>query len=154
MREKELVARLKERGFRICCAESCTGGMLSSIIVNVPGASDVVDMGFVTYSNDSKVKLLGVDPETIEKYGVVSESVAEQMAKGAATVSGAAVAVGISGIAGPGGGSEQKPEGTVCFGFYIDGKTRAERICFGAVGRQRVRELSCEHAIERLLGML
>lgn len=80
MREEELISLLKEKGLHICCAESCTGGMLSSTLVNVVGASDALDMGFVTYANEAKIKLLGVDAKTIEHYGVVSEQVAEQMA--------------------------------------------------------------------------
>lgn len=153
MREKELISVLKESGRHICCAESCTGGMLSSILVSVVGASDALDMGFVTYANDAKIKLLGVNGDAITEHGVVSEQVAEQMAKGAARVSGAEVAVGISGIAGP-GGSEHKPEGMVCFGFYIDGKTETRTKQFGAIGRQKVRRASCEFAIDTLLEML
>ncbi len=153
MREEELISLLKEKGLHICCAESCTGGMLSSTLVNVVGASDALDMGFVTYANEAKIKLLGVDAKTIEHYGVVSEQVAEQMAHGAAEVSGAQVAVGISGIAGP-GGSKYKPEGMVCFGFYINGKTATYTKQFGALGRQNVRTLSCEYAIDTLLRLL
>lgn len=153
MREEELIFLLKERGLHICCAESCTGGMLSSTLVNVVGASDALDMGFVTYANEAKIKLLGVNAQTIEQYGVVSEQVAEQMARGAANVSGAQVAVGISGIAGP-GGSEHKPEGMVCFGFFINGKTTAYTKQFGALGRQCVRTRSCEFAIDTLLELL
>ena len=153
MREEELISLLKEKGLHICCAESCTGGMLSSTLVNVVGASDALDMGFVTYANEAKIKLLGVDAKTIEHYSVVSEQVAEQMAHGAAEVSGAQVAVGISGIAGP-GGSEYKPEGMVCFGFYINGKTATYTKQFGALGRQNVRTLSCEYAIDTLLRLL
>ena len=89
MKNYELVEKLIEKGYRICCAESCTGGMLSSLIVDVPSASAVMDMGFVTYANSAKCQLLGVDQEVIEKYGVVSEPVAMQMAKGAAERAGA-----------------------------------------------------------------
>ena len=109
MREEELIFLLKERGLQICCAESCTGGMLSSTLVNVVGASDALDMGFVTYANEAKIKLLGVNAQTIERYGVVSEQVAEQMARGAANVSGAQVAVGISGIAGSRAAASKSP---------------------------------------------
>lgn len=153
MREEQLIALLKERGWHICCAESCTGGMLSSTLVNVVGASDVLDMGFITYANEAKIKLLGVDAETIKHYGVVSEQVAEQMALGAANISGAQAAVGISGIAGP-GGSEHKPEGMVCFGFFLNGKTAAYTKQFGALGRQNVRTRSCEFAIDTLIKLL
>lgn len=153
MKEQQLVSLLRRTGRHICCAESCTGGMLSSTLINVPGASDVIDMGFVTYSNSSKIRLLGVDSGTIDKYGVVSEQVAKQMALGAAKVSGAQAAVGISGIAGP-GGSEFKPEGMVCFGFYTDGKITCATRYFGAIGRTAVRERSCEFAVDKLLELL
>ena len=150
MKNIELVNLLKQKNYHICCAESCTGGMLNSLLVDVVGASDVLDMGFVTYANEAKVKLLGVDNALIDSFGVVSEQVAAQMAQGAARVSGAQVGVGISGIAGP-GGSENKPEGMVCFGFYIDGKTITATQYFGAAGRSEVRRKSCEFAVNTLL---
>ena len=153
MNEEKLVRLLENSGRRICCAESCTGGMLSSRIVDVVGASDVLDMGFVTYANDAKIKLLGVDGDTINKYGVVSEQVAGEMADGAARVSGAQTAVGISGIAGP-GGSEHKPEGMVCFGFFKDGKTVTYTKLFGPLGRQKVRAASCDFAINMMIKLL
>lgn len=153
MKEQQLISLLKQTNRHICCAESCTGGMLSSTLINIPGASDVIDMGFVTYSNQSKTQLLGVNSQTIDQYGVVSEQVAIQMALGAAKVSGAQIAVGISGIAGP-GGSEHKPEGMVCFGFYIDGDTFSFTKYFGAIGRSAVRVHSCEFAINKLLELL
>ena len=137
----------------ICCAESCTGGMLSSALVGVAGASDVIDMGLVTYANSAKIKLLDVDPAAIEKYGVVSEEVAGQMARGACAISGAEVGVGISGIAGP-GGSDFKPEGMVCFGFCINGSVTTATVQFGAIGRQSVRESSVEYAIDTLISKI
>lgn len=137
----------------ICCAESCTGGMLSSTLVGVVGASDVIDMGFVTYANSAKIKLLGVNEADIDKYGVVSEPVAGQMAKGACDASDAEVGVGISGIAGP-GGSDFKPEGMVCFGFCVNGKIVTETVQFGALGRQNVRQKSCEFAIDKLIELI
>lgn len=151
MKNYELVEKLIEKGYRICCAESCTGGMLSSLIVDVPSASAVMDMGFVTYANSAKSQLLGVDQEVIDKYGVVSEPVAMQMAKGAAERAGAQVGVGISGIAGPTGATENKPIGMVCFGFYINGRVFAKTSRFGEQGRQKVRELACDTAINTLL---
>lgn len=153
MSEEKLIALLRQKKLHICCAESCTGGMLSSRLINVAGASDVIDMGFITYANEAKIRLLGVDPKAIAEYGVVSQPVAEQMASGAARVSGAQVAVGISGIAGP-GGSEHKPEGMVCFGFYVNGHVATDTRYFGAAGRQRVRELSCDFAIATLLELI
>ena len=120
MREDLLIQKLKNKNYHICCAESCTGGMLNSALIGVSGASDVIDVGFVTYANSAKVKFIGVSPDTIAEFGVVSEQVVSQMAKGAAKAADAEVGVGISGIAGPGGGTPKKPFGTVCFGFYID----------------------------------
>ena len=137
----------------ICCAESCTGGMLSSTLVGVSGASDVIDMGLVTYANSAKIKLLSVSEADIDKYGVVSEVVAGQMARGACEISGAEVGVGISGIAGP-GGSDFKPEGMVCFGFCVNGKVITKTVQFGPLGRQNVRQGSCEFAIDTLLELI
>lgn len=153
MREKELIDLLKEKEYKICCAESCTGGMLSSTLVGVEGASSVIDMGFVTYANDAKVKLLGVSQQSIDEYGVVSESVAGQMAQGACQVSGAQVGVGISGIAGP-GGSGKKPEGMVCFGFCVNDKVITHTQYFGAIGRQNVRKSSVEYSINKLIELI
>ena len=154
MNQTKLVEKLIEKGYRICFAESCTGGMLSSSIVDVPAASSVLDMGFVTYANDAKIKLLGVSAQSIEKYGVVSQQVAGEMAIGAAKQSGANVAVGVSGIAGPTGGSDKKPVGTVCFGFYINGQTTTKTCHFGDLGRNKVRQAACEYVIDTLIEMI
>lgn len=153
MNNKLLVEKLKQKGYKICAAESCTGGMFISSLVGITGASDVIDMGFVTYANDAKIKLLGVSADDIEKYGVVSEVVAEQMAKGAADVSGADIGVGITGIAGP-GGSRYKPEGMVCFGFCINGRIITKTMQFGAIGRNEVRKKSCDFATDTLIELL
>lgn len=153
MSAAKLVALLREKGLKICCAESCTGGLISSTLVSVAGASDVLDMSFVTYANEAKVKLLGVDPAVIEAHGVVSEQVTYQMAEGAAKASGADAAIAVSGVAGP-GGTPQKPEGMVCFGWYAHGKTYTETVQFGALGRNAVREAACGHAIEKMINIL
>ena len=153
MNEQKLVDLLTQKNMRICCAESCTGGMLTSTLVGVNGASSVIDMGFVTYANEAKIKLLSVKKSDIDKYGVVSEIVAGQMASGACAVSGAEVGVGISGIAGP-GGSEFKPEGMVCFGFCVNGRVTTCTVQFGAIGRQNVREKSCEFAIDKVIELI
>ena len=121
--ESRLVYKLIEKGYTISCAESCTGGLVASRIVNVPDASRVLNVSFVTYANEAKIRYLDVDPAVIEAVGVVSEEVAGQMARGAALQAGAQVGVGISGVAGPSGGSPEKPVGTVCFGFYMNGRT-------------------------------
>lgn len=139
----EIVAKkLIERGDHITFAESCTAGLCAARLGDIPNISHVFDESIVTYANEAKIARLGVDPDLIAQYGVVSESVAEQMAIGAAARTGARVAVGISGIAGPDGGSEQKPVGTVCFGFVIGEKHFSLTMHYGDLGRNRVREAS------------
>ncbi|MHA7851147.1 CinA family protein [Roseovarius sp.] len=140
----------KARNLKVATAESCTGGMVVAALTDIPGSSAVVDRGFVTYSNEAKIDMLGVRPDTLATFGAVSEEVAREMAEGAIAHSLADIAVAITGIAGP-GGSEHKPEGRVCFGLCLKGlKTRTETVEFGAVGRDRVRLLSRDHALEML----
>ena len=141
-------------GVRIATAESCTGGMIAARLTDVPGSSDVVERGFVTYSNAAKVEMLGVREATLAAHGAVSEEVAREMADGALARSGAGLAVSVTGIAGP-GGSEFKPEGRVCFGLARDGvETRTETVEFGAPGRAEVRRAARDHALGLLLGAL
>lgn len=151
---EELVKLLIDKGYKLSFAESCTGGKLAAAIVDVADASKVFDVSFVTYANEAKMKYIGVQSETIEKYGVVSEQVAGEMAKGTAMETGADVAVGISGIAGPTGGTEEKPVGMVCFGYYVNQEVKTETLQFGNVGRNKVRELSVENAIGKLISFL
>ena len=103
--EEKIVARLKEKGWQVTCAESCTGGMIASTLVNVAGVSDVFMESYVTYANDSKHKLVGVSKEALATFGAVSWQVAEQMAKGAAKAASAQAAIAVTGIAGPAGGA-------------------------------------------------
>ena len=110
-----LVRRYAARGWKIATAESCTGGLVAGLLTDIPGSSAVVERGFVTYSNEAKTELIGVPAELIATHGAVSEAVARAMAEGALARSHADVAVAITGIAGPDGGSEQKPVGTVVF---------------------------------------
>ncbi len=154
--EYEIVSELIRRGWQISFAESCTAGLAASRIVNVPDASYVLSVSFVTYSNEAKMKYVGVQPQTLETHGAVSEEVAKEMAIGAANAMGADVGVGISGIAGPGGGTPQKPVGTVCFGYYLrDGeKIVTETMHFPDEGRQNVREAAAEHALEKVVELL
>lgn len=152
--EEQLVNKLIEKNRRISCAESCTGGLVASRIVNVANASKVFDASFVTYANEAKIKYLGVSPETIMKYGVVSEEVALEMAAGVAKETGADVGIAVSGIAGPGGGTEKKPVGMVCFGFYVNGKITTKTCQFGNPGRNEVRALSAEYALQTALELL
>ena len=150
----EVVKKLKERGWHISIAESCTGGLACGELVGVPDASWVLDASIVTYANDAKVRYLGVSEALIVEYGVVSEQVAGEMARGIARTNFAEVGVGISGIAGPSGGSAEKPVGTVCFGYYINGKTHTETVHFGDLGRNNVRTAAVEHVYARLCELI
>ncbi|RJL06722.1 CinA family protein [Paracoccus aestuarii] len=141
------------RGITIATAESCTGGLISAALTEVPGSSDAFDRGFVTYSNAAKTQMLGVTAAALEAHGAVSEEVAAQMAAGALRGSQAGVAVSVTGIAGP-GGSEHKPEGRVCFGIADPFGTRTETVEFGAIGRRQVRDATVEHALNLLLDAL
>ena len=138
---------LKEKNLTITTAESCTGGLLAGKIINVRGASDVYKEGFVTYSDEAKMKDLGVSKETLEKFSAVSSQCAEEMARGAAKAAGADVAVVTTGIAGPEGGSEENPVGTVYIGVYYNGKTLVKRYSFGN-NRQMVRDAACVRALD------
>ncbi len=153
MRENELVDLLIENGYKISSAESCTGGMFAEHIVNVPNASKVLDMSFVTYSNESKIELLGVSVKTIEAVGVVSEEVAKEMAEGVMKKAGANVGVGITGIAGPTGATKTKPVGMVCFGICINGVTKTFTKIFSG-DRTSVREQSTDFVINTLISLL
>lgn len=153
MKEKKLVLKLIEKNYKIAVAESCTGGMLASKIVSVPMASKVIDESFVTYSNESKIKRLGVSEETIEKFGVVSEEVVAEMAKGVKFTADSNVGVGISGIAGPTGATKTKPVGMVCFGFVVNENVQTYTKYFKG-SRTAVRKKSTKFAIEKLLEIL
>lgn len=127
--EKALVRLLKQRGMKLATAESCTGGLISNRITNVPGSSEVFTHGFVTYANEAKTSMLDVPSEVITEHGAVSEAVARQMAEGALHASGADIAVSVTGIAGPGGGTEEKPAGTAWLAVGVKGgETEAFRI--------------------------
>lgn len=153
-RRVELVKLLIQKGYTISFAESCTGGKMAAAIVDVADASKVLNASFVTYSNGAKMKYVGVSKETLEKYGAVSEQTAAEMAKGTAVANNADVAVGISGIAGPTGGTLDKPVGTVCFGYYIKGQVITETVQFPDIGRNKVRDMSVEHVTDRLIDEL
>ena len=151
---QNLLELAKRQGAIVATAESCTGGLISGAITEIPGSSDIFDRGFVTYSNEAKMMMLGVPVELIQQHGAVSEDVALAMAQGALERSAANLAVSVTGIAGP-GGSEHKPEGRVCFGLAATGKEpTAETIEFGAIGRDRVRERTVEHALKLLVDAL
>lgn len=148
-----LVAFLKENNMSITTAESCTGGMIASEIVEVSGASNVFFEGYITYSEEAKAKLLNVSPNTISKYGVVSVEVAAEMAKGAATAAKADVAISTTGVAGPFGGSKENPVGTVCIGCYIKGRIYTPK-CHFEGDRQMIRKSATKYAIKYICGLL
>jgi len=143
----------RAKGVMLAAAESCTGGMIMSALTAVPGSSDVVDRGFVTYSNAAKRDMLGVSPDTLTAHGAVSEAVAAEMAQGALARSDAGIAVAVTGIAGP-GGSEHKPEGRVCFGLADAQGVVTQTVEFGAIGRDAVRAATVDHALAMVLARL
>jgi nicotinamide-nucleotide amidase len=149
-----LVALAIARGMRVATAESCTGGMIAAAITDVAGSSAMFGYGFVTYANEAKAAMLGVDPDVIATEGAVSEAVARAMAAGALRRSGADVAVAVTGIAGPDGGSAAKPVGTVWFGLARRGAVEiAERRVFPG-DRAMVRAATVEHALGLLIGAI
>jgi nicotinamide-nucleotide amidase len=138
-------------GLMVATAESCTGGMVAAALTDIPGSSDVVERGFVTYSNAAKTELLGVPGALIAAHGAVSEPVARAMAEGALAASPADLAVAVTGIAGPGGGTPTKPEGLVHFACARrGGATEHARVEFGAIGRAAVRAASVRKALDML----
>ncbi|MBL4927468.1 CinA family protein [Fuscibacter oryzae] len=154
MTPAQILQAARQRGQTIATAESCTGGMVAVALTDVAGSSDVFDRGFVTYSNDAKVAMLGIRPESLAAHGAVSEEIAREMAEGALDHSLATLAVSITGIAGP-GGSEFKPEGRVCFGLARKGRaTETGTVEFGAIGRDKVRHAARDHALSLLAGAL
>ena len=112
--EERVVELLAEHKMTVTTAESCTGGLIAATLVNVPGASDVLNEGYITYSNEAKIRLVNVSPETLERYGAVSSQTAKEMANGAAKAAKAEAALSATGIAGPGGGTEEKPVAKRC----------------------------------------
>lgn len=147
--EEAIVDILKEKKLTVTTVESCTAGLLAGRLMNVPGASAVFNEGYITYSNASKEKIVGVSHETLEKYTAVSRQTAEEMAVGAAKLSGADVAVSVTGIAGPGGGTQEQPVGLVYIGCCVKGKTRVEEFHFTG-NRQKNRD----YAVVRALTLL
>lgn len=147
MTEQMLAAFLKKYGLKLTTAESCTGGLLAGTFMHVPGVSDVYEEGYITYANRAKRKLLGVKKKTLREHGAVSKQTAKQMAKGAAKAAGADVAISVTGIAGPDGGSAKKPVGLVYIGCYVNGKTRTRK-CLFTGDRSQIRSQSVEAAMQ------
>ncbi len=151
---EDVGAALKRRGLMLATAESCTGGWIAEAITMVPGSSEWFERGFVTYTYISKREMLGVREATLERHGAVAEEVVLEMAQGALARSHAQVAMAVSGVAGPGGGTPEKPVGTVCTAWGIhDGAPRAETRHFSG-DREAVRRQSVEHALKGLLALL
>lgn len=149
----ELVGCLTGRGLHISTAESCTGGLLSALITEVSGASEVFNESIITYSDEAKMRELGVSERTLNEYGAVSHDTAMQMAEGICARTGAEIGVGITGIAGPGGGTDKKPVGTVYVGISVCGSTKVFHLRVNGT-RNQVREETCRFVLQSLLDEL
>jgi len=154
-RAEKLLADARAKGLKIATAESCTGGLVAGVLTEIAGSSDVFERGFVTYSNQAKRDLLGVPGALIRQHGAVSEAVARAMAEGAIRNSTAQLSVAITGIAGPGGGSDEKPVGLVHITAARAGEASLHRECrFGDIGRSEIRLASVETALAMLMQLL
>ena len=151
---RELLDHARAQGLRIVTAESCTGGLIAALLTESPGSSDVVERGFVTYSNEAKEDLLGVPGNLIRQYGAVSEPVARAMAEGALKHSLAHIAVAVTGIAGPGGGTAEKPVGLVYVAAYRQDRTALKELRLGDIGRSEIRSRTVAEAIALLQNLL
>ena len=144
---------LVNKGLTISTAESCTGGLISATLVNYPGISAVLTHGIVTYSNEAKMQLLGVSQKTLERYGAVSEETAREMVEGLIKLTGTRVGISVTGIAGPGGGSKDKPVGLVYTALYIDGKIQVRKLNLSG-NRQEIRNKTVTAVLQWLRGEL
>lgn len=149
-----LAQRLSERGMMLAVAESCTGGWVAKVCTDLAGSSRWFERGFVTYTNASKREMLGVAADTLQRHGAVSEATVAEMAGGALARSHAQSSVAISGIAGPGGGSAEKPVGTVCFGWAVEGGRVDTESCRFAGDREAVRAQAVLHALRGVIARL
>ncbi len=148
---RDVLVRCRDVGLRVTTAESCTGGLIAACLTEIAGSSEVFERGFVTYSNEAKTDLLGVPQNFIEEHGAVSELVARAMAEGALERSNADIAVSVTGVAGPGGGSAEKPVGLVHLACAREGHPTLHRRCeFGDQDRRLIRELSVQNAFEMI----
>ena len=152
---KAFLKEAREHGLHVVTAESCTGGLIAGALTAIPGSSDVVDRGFIVYTNSAKTDLLNVPNALIRKYGAVSEEVARAMAEGALARSAAEMSVSCTGIAGPSGGTAEKPVGLVHFAAARQNETTLSEECrFGNIGRDAVRMRSVEAALKLLLQLV
>ena len=150
--EAAVVATLKEKGLTLACAESCTGGLVGKRITDVSGASEVFLGGCITYANEVKVKLLGVKEETLRRYGAVSEQTAREMAAGVRRALGADIGVSVTGIAGPGGGTKEKPVGTVFVGISSKSGEQVRKLSLSSMrSRTFIRDVSVSNVMDMIL---
>jgi len=150
---KTLAQILLSRNWTVSLAESCTGGLVCAILTELAGSSEWFERGYITYSNEAKTECLGVPAQLIESHGAVSEQVAKAMAEGARINSGSNTAISITGVAGPSGGSVEKPVGTVCFGWATENQTLTKTIHFDG-DRQKIRQQAAEFALTELIALL
>ena len=151
----EIINKCRSKKFKISVAESCTGGLISSKITSIPGSSDVFECGFITYSNNSKRKLLNVSQNTLSLYGAVSEEVVIEMISGLKLRTESDILMAISGIAGPGGGTKDKPEGLVWISYaFKNNNIKTAKQKYGPIGRKLVREKSSIDSLKYLLSLL
>ena len=155
--EEQVVKTLNEKGLVLATAESCTGGLVSASLTSVPGSSEVFGYGVCTYANEAKMNLVGVKKETLDAYGAVSEQTAKEMAAGVRKLSGSDIAVSLTGIAGPGGGTQEKPVGLVYLGVSVGEKLYAKKMLLGqhsAPDREYIRKLAVKNALMTALDEL
>lgn len=149
---EQIINTFGARGLKIATAESCTGGMIAAALTDVPGSSRVFDRGFVTYSNEAKLEMLGVDDETLMLRGAVSEEIAQEMALGALGNSNADIAVAVTGIAGPGGGTRKKPVGLVYMALATRTECQIFKLELGEhLSRQQIRQETTQKALQELI---
>ena len=151
---RRVIEALAAKDLMIVTAESCTGGLIAGCLTEISGSSSVVHGGFVTYANGAKMAMLGVPEDMLAQYGAVSEQVARAMASGAVNASDADICVSVTGIAGPGGGTADKPVGLVHISCTTNGKTHHKECRFGDIGREAVRLATIDAAFELVLGAL
>ena len=150
----ELGEKLRARGWMLATAESCTGGWIGEVLTAIPGSSAFYERGFITYANAAKIELLGVPPETLDAYGAVSEETARAMAQGALDRSPVHAALSVSGIAGPGGGTREKPVGMVCYGWALNDGTLMSSTCRLDGNREEIRSRAVAAALRGMIELI
>ncbi len=150
----DVLAACRKRGLMIATAESCTGGLIAAVLTEIAGSSEVVDRGFVTYSNEAKIAMLGVEAETLGAFGAVSRETALEMATGALANSLASISVAVTGVAGPGGGSIDKPVGLVHIAVANAANTVHRECRFGAISREQIRMETVRTALQMILSLV